>query len=204
MSSTNTSRSNWRQRMAEKERREKEAIARAAEQERQKHAILNETNFPSNLVSTAHPVTHVFKLQGFANRAAEAERKDQQERTIQAYRQQRSQYTAMSDRMLASGIVGIHRKRASYTDEEEDEEELPQSLDTLNELYPRHRGRHYSTDPDAEGWREVLRYHRKKRVLTNAELERKARAEILGEDDDEDDEDMNGDLTDRNQRREFY
>lgn len=207
MSFNSNTRTNWRQRMAEKERREREAVAAAAEQERLKHAVLNETNFPSHLVSTARPVTHVFKLDGFAGRAAEAERKEQTERTLKAYQKQRSQHMAISDRMLASGIVGIHRNRrgATYEDEEEEMNEQPPSQDTLNELYPRHRGRHYSTEPDAEGWREVIRYYRKKRVLTNAELERKARAEILGENDDSsEDVDMNGDLADRDQRREFY
>lgn len=206
MSFPNSNRTNWRQRMADKERREKEAAAHAAEQERLKHTVLNETNFPSHLVSTARPVTHVFKIDGFASRAADAERKEQAERTLQQYQKQRTQHMALSDRILASGIVAIHRKRHETTYREEDlEEEQPQMQQTLDELYPRHRGRHYSTEPDSDGWREVIPYYRKKRVLTNAELERKARAEILGEDDESEDTlDMNGDLSENGQRRHFY
>jgi hypothetical protein len=44
---------------------------------------------------------------------------------------------------------------------------------------------------------------KKARTLTEAELARKYRAEFFGE-EDEDEEDVNGDLTDRNQRRDFY
>ena len=60
------------------------------------------------------------------------------------------------------------------------------------------------TEPDSEGFRTVTRRARKQvRTLTEAELARKYRAEFFGEDDEEE-EDVNGDLTDRNQRRDFY
>jgi hypothetical protein len=42
------------------------------------------------------------------------------------------------------------------------------------------------------------------RELTEADLVRKYREEFFGEGEDDDDVDHNGDLTDRNQRREFY
>lgn len=201
-----TTRTPWRQRMLEKERREREAVALAAEQERLKHTVLNETNFPSHLVSTAHPLpkTH---LQGFASRAAEAEEKDRHQTLVQTHKRRRAQMESRTTEMLAAGLhrVRVSRRRI-VEDQDEDLESLEPTLtsEELEDLYPRHRGRRYSTEPDAEGWREVIRYHRKKRVLTNAELERKARAEILGEDSEEDDDDLNGDLMDRNQRREFY
>jgi len=200
MSTTNT-RSNWRQRMVEKDRREREAVAAAAEQERLKHTVLNETNFPSHLVSTAHPLTYRLPLNGFASRAAEAEEKDQHQKLVQEHKRHRARMDRLSNQMLAPRLHRRHR--LDYDEEGEVEVQANKHLSGLDELYPRHRGRHFSTEPDAEGWREVIRYHRKKRVLTNAELERKARAEILGEDSEEE-QDLNGDLTDRNQRRDFY
>lgn len=190
----------WRQRMAEKERREKEAIAHAADQERMKHTVLTEANFPSHLVSTAHP--RILNLQGFASRAAEAEHKERQNILVQQYQRQRAAMDARSNRIMSSGVVSLRRSR-KVRDVEEDYDDEPQvQAPGLSELYPAHGPRRYSTPPDSDGWREVTRYYRRQRVMTNAELERKARAEILGEDDEE--EDVNGDLGDRNQRREFY
>ena len=202
--STNT-RSNWRQRMAEKERREREAAAAAAEQERLKHTVLNETNFPSHLVSTAHPLPKT-QFGGFASRAAEAEEKDQHQKLVNQTKRHRERMDRIAGELLAGSLHRVRTsRRQQETYEDEDEEDIPPTMtkDELDELYPRHGGRRFSTEPDNEGWREVVRYHRKKRALTDAELDRKARAEVLGEESDEDD-DLNGDLTDRNQRREFY
>lgn len=200
-----TTRTNWRQRMLEKERREREAVAHAAEQERLKHTVLNETNFPSHLVSTAHPLPKT-QLKGFASRAAEAEEKDQHHKLVQEHKRRRARMERTTTEMLA---LGLHRVRATsdrrYAEESEEEDEVPTlTREEMEDLYPRHRGRRYSTEPDADGWREVIRYQRKKRVLTEAELERKARAEILGEDSEEDEQDVNGDLADYAQRRAFY
>jgi hypothetical protein len=202
--STTNNRSNWRQRMVEKERREREAVAAAAEQERLKHTVLNETNFPSHLVSTAHPLTYRLPLNGFASRAAEAEEKDTRQKLIQEHKRHRARMDRMTSDVFNAGLHRVHTSRRHRIDYGDDEDEIEVQVNKgLSEMYPRHRGRHFSTEPDAEGWREVIRYTRKKRVLTDAELERKARAEILGEDSEED-EDLNGDLTDRNQRRDFY
>jgi hypothetical protein len=203
MSNTNLRNNNWRQRMAEKERREKEAVAHALEQERLKHTVLNESNFPSDLISTAHPVTS--QMQGFATRAAEAERKDQIEQTVREYRHQRAKFEAETNNRIASGVVTFRElgfRQPKFVDEEDFYEDEKVEAPNLDELYPPHRSTRYCTPPDSEGWRRVVRYTRKKRELTNAELERMARAEILGE--DADDNDVNADLTDRNQRRQFY
>lgn len=193
--------------MVEKERREREAVAAAAEQERLKHTVLNETNFPSHLVSTAHPLPYRLPLNGFASRAAAAEEKDARQKLVQEHKRHRARMERLTTERLAAGLHRVRTTRRRYEDDDEDEEEETGptlTTEELDELYPRHGGRRFSTDPDAEGWREVIRYHRKTRVLTDAELERKARAEILGEDSDENEEDLNGDLTDRNQRRSFY
>ena len=191
--------------MAEKERREREAVAAAAEQERLKHTVLNETNFPSHLVSTAHPLPKT-QLHGFASRAAEAEEKDRHEKLVNQTKRHRDRMNRMTGELFAGSLHRVRTSRRRYANDEEQEEVIQPTMtpDEVNELYPRHGSRRFSTDPDAEGWREVIRYCRKKRVLTEAELERKARAEILGEESEEEDEDHNGDLTDRNQRREFY
>jgi hypothetical protein len=186
--------------MAEKERREKEAIAHAAEQERMKHTVLTEANFPSHLVSTAYPRT--LNLQGFASRAAEAEHKERQNILVQQYRRQRAAMDARSNRIMSSGVVSLRRSRKVRDVEEEYEDEPQTQAPDLSELYPQHGPRRYSTLPDSDGWREVTRYYRRQRVMTNAELERKARAEILGEEDEQ--EDVNADLNDLNQRRGFY
>jgi hypothetical protein len=194
MSSNNV---NWRQRMAEKQRREKEALAFAAEQERAKHAVLNETNFPTHLVASARQSAY---MTGFANRAHAAEIKDQVEKRMQEYRKQRAEMDAHTNHQFASGVVPLRRRRKHHVEEEIVEDEVVPT--TLDERFPSHGRRRRTTPPDNEGWREVTRYYRKKRMMTDAELERKARAEILGEEDEE--EDVNGDLGDRNQRREFY
>jgi ABC-type sugar transport system ATPase subunit len=92
------------------------------------------------------------------------------------------------------------------------EEEMDAQSDALSgvedvspsTLYPPHGRRGTYTEPDAEGFRTVTRRTRAKpRTLTEAELARKYRAEFFGEEDEEE-EDVNGDLTDRNQRRDFY
>ena len=204
MSSTNTRSTNWRQRMADKERREKEALAYLAELERAKHAVLNEFNFPSHLVAAAWPVSA--QISGFADRAAEADRKDQIEQQVREYRKQRAALESQTNQKFASGVVtfrGLGFRPHRQVQEEEDEnwhDDVEEVVD-LTELYPPHRGRRYCTEPDSEGWRRVIRYTRTKRELTNAELEHLARTEILGQ---EEDADLNGDLNDRNQRREFY
>ena len=195
MSSNNV---NWRQRMADKQRREKEAMIFAAEQERAKHAVLNETNFPTRLGARSRMN---IPMLGFADRAHAGEIKDQVDKRMQQYRKQRAEMDAHTNHQFASGVVPLHRPRRNrnYEEESVEVEVVPVTLD---ERFPSHGRRRRTTPPDYEGWREVTRYYRKKRMMTDAELERKARAEILGEEDEEDD--VNGDLGDRNQRREFY
>lgn len=182
----------WRQRL------EKENAALAAENARLKNLVNNEENFPSNLVSTAHRMEN--KMTGFAEKAAEAEMRDVAERKVREYRQQKAYREAKENR----GVF-IYRRRPQYEAEEEDDlSTLPETLDGLEEKFPPHRSRRYCTAPDSDGWRLVTKYLRTKRELTEAELEAKYRAAILGEDDDSEEQDVNGDLTERNQRREFY
>lgn len=196
MSST-ISRTNWRRRMAEKE---------AVDAERARQAALQKTekNFPSNLVATARPVPP--GLEGFAARAFEAEQREAQERAAQEYRNRRSEHERMRDELTAAGVFPQFRPLSRDARDAVVELDEDQHL-SLAEEFPRHGRRRYSSEPDNEGWRTVIRYLRKKRKMTAAERDRKVRAEILGdhsEDASIEDADMNGDLTDRSQRRNFY
>jgi hypothetical protein len=160
-----------------------------------------------------------------ARRIEESHIKDQVRKQMEAYRQ------ATSDRErrnIINGVVIIPRSDVRFGRYEEDtyyEEPIVQSLD---EQYPPHgkRGTYsavYSDpqfgeiaasqaplNPDgtrpkaaefSEGWREVMKRVRRKHIMTNAELERAA---AMSHENDSDEGDHNGDLTDRNQRRNFY
>jgi hypothetical protein len=73
----------------------------------------------------------------------------------------------------------------------------------MTEMYPGHGKRKTYSLPDSEGWRTVEKKRRKqKRELTEAELYQKYMN--TRPDDEEDEVDLNGDLIEKVQRRDFY
>lgn len=150
-------------------------------------------------------MTTTARPRSFASRAFEAEQRDLHERAVNEYRQRRNEHERRMDDIAAAGV--FPQFRASRTTETEYIEEEETAPLPPSEQFPRHGKRRYSTEPDAEGWRIVTRYLRKKPKMSKAERDRKARAEILGEDNEtasDDDIEMHGDLADRSQRRDFY
>ena len=152
--------------------------------------------------------------------------KDELRKQMEAYRRATSE---RERRNIVNGVVILRRpRRQNYAEDEYDESTSFVEEDDINEQFPPHgkRGRYSAvfsdpqfgeiaarqappnpdgSRPTAEefthGWREVTKRVRRKRVLTNAELERAAAGPA---EDDSEDGDLNGDLTDRNQRRDFY
>ena len=172
--------------MAEKDRAQKESAARTNEEALLKPTIKNEQNFPTTLVSSARPVGVV----GFAQKAAEAEQRDIAEKAAQEYRKQKA-----ATRELPPDVF-VYRRRKPVDDldyGDTDDEDEP--------VRPPAGARGTCTATDSEGWATVTRRTHKKRELTDAELDRLARTDILEEAEDMD---MNGDLGDTNQRRQFY
>lgn len=161
-----------------------------------------------------------------ARRIEEAHLKDEVRKQLEAYRNAKS---ARERRNIVNGIY-IFRQGRNLADVEEDyEEESVDEANPLDEQFPPHGKRgtyspvysdpefgklaaeHAPPNPDGtprtaeeftHGWRDVTKRVRRKRVMTNAELERAA---ALSQDEyNSEDGDHNGDLTERNQRREFY
>lgn len=198
MSTTRNTQPSWRQRMLEKERQEREALARAAEAERQKQYANTEANFPTTLVTTARATKST--LPAFAKTAAQAEEREIRRRQREAY----ANSQAARERRDAMHTVAFRHRRQRVEDEEEDETETVPDQ-SLSELYPPHGRRGTYTDPDNDGWRLVTKRQRRKRELTDAELEKKYRNEILNEDGSSEGsrEAWNDDLMDRN-NRELY
>ena len=87
--------------------------------------------------------------------------------------------------------------------QDEDYEEEWEDVE-IGELYPPHGRRGTYTAPDEEGWRLVTRlpFRPPHGEMTEAQLHQMYLDR--GNQNDEDEQDVNGDLTDRNQRREFY
>jgi hypothetical protein len=191
MSSTrNQPTSNWRQRQAEKERLASDAIHR-------KKVAKTEENFPTTLVATAHRMV-VNDGPDLASRLLEAHIKEEVRKQVAAY------HKAENDRERRNIVNGLYifRRGRATEDEEEDEDEEEAPPVSLSEQFPAHGRRGFSTEPDSEGWRLVTKRWRHKKTLTNAQLERLAA--LPGEDEWDEENDHNGDLTDRNQRRDFY
>lgn len=190
---------NWRAREAAKEQERREVARRTTEEADRKRYEKTETNFP-NLVAKSNRV--VIPPQGFSKLAQKWQEDDSIEKQMEAYKR------ASSERERQ---IIIHRFRHSieepvYEDEydgEYEEEEEPQPRIPMTVQFPGHGKRHTFTLPDNEGWRTVVRRAlKKKRELTNMELYRKY-MNTHG-DDDSQSEGMNEDLTERDQRREFY
>jgi hypothetical protein len=105
---------------------------------------------------------------------------------------------------MRNGVFLFRKSRGGYQDEEEESHD-GSFLIVDEEKYPGHGKRGTFTEADEDGWRIVTKRVRRKRELTDAELERKWRADILHEEDGgEEQGDYNGELTEVDQRREFY
>jgi hypothetical protein len=190
---TATARPTWREREAQKVRHQREAVARAAEEAHAKSFAKTEENFPTTMRPsdrvTSRPPGKFAELASKMQSDEDAQRRVRKVRTV-----------------IYEPVIAVRSGRRTYEDEEDfmDEEE-DQSLVDLNEMYPPHGKRGTYTAPDSEGWRLVTKKTRKQpRELTEAELVQKYRDTFFGEAEDGEDADHNGDLTDRNQRREFY
>ena len=184
MSSINNSRITWRQREAEK--------ARLVQQRK---VAKTEENFPTTLAAST---ARIVALPGMAERILEAHIQEEVQRRVEAYR---SSIEARERRSLMNGIYFNHRRRGGY---QEEVEEVKQRPITHNEKWPGHGRRGTFTQPDEDGWRLVVNRLRRKRELTDEEMERKWRVDMLNDDDDEEQADYNGELTEAGQRRDFY
>jgi hypothetical protein len=200
---TTTARPTWREREAQKERQQREAVARAAEETQRKKIAKTEENFPSTMKPIQKMTIH--ETGKFAALAAKWNVDEQLLRSAKNDRERK----IIRDTVMFIRSGGRPRdyyeseedeiERENMMSYEEDEEE-----ETMDEKFPSHGKRGRSTAPDIEGWRTVVRKTRKQpRELTEAELAQKYRDEFFNG-EDEDDVDHNGDLTERNQRREFY
>lgn len=198
--STATRNVHWRQRVAEKERLQKEAALRAIELEQQKLYENTESNFPSTLPKVNHMT--VRDGPAMAEKILEAHIQAEVRKQMEAYH---NAANARQRRDIVNGVYIFRRNRNLADVDGEYYEDEPEKPKTLSEQFPSHGKRGFCTEPDSEGWRLVIKRTRRKqtRALTNAELERKYRDEILGEEDEED-IDQHGDLTERAQRRDFY
>jgi hypothetical protein len=157
-----------------------------------------EANFPTTLASTVRAVAQ--EGPAMAERILEAHIKEEVRKQMEAYR---ASMEARERRNMVNGVFLL--PTAKRAQEEEEEEYVPRlSVAEARSLqFPGHGKRGYCTEPDQEGWRLVTRRLRRKHELTDAEMERKWRADILNEEDEEQ-ADYNGELTDAGQRRDFY
>ena len=180
-------RTNWKQRQAEKD-------SRAAELEQQKRTAKTEENFPTTLASETRRV--VSDGPDLAERILEAHIKEEVRKRMTAY------HTAASERERRNIVNGVYIfRRGRATEDEEYEDEYVEKPMTMSQQFPPHGKRGYYGPPDGEGWRLATKRCRRKHVMTNAELERAA---ALDDEDNSEEGDHNGDLSERNQRRDFY
>jgi hypothetical protein len=158
-----------------------------------------EENFPTTLAATVRAVSQ--QGPGMAERILQAHIQEEVRKQMQAYR---ASMEARERRNMVDGVFLFPTSRRGY-EEEEDEEELPMLsvAEQRSIQFPGHGKRGYCTEPDLEGWRLVTKRLRRKHELTDAEMERKWRADILNEEEEEEG-DHNGDLSEAGQRREFY
>jgi hypothetical protein len=179
MSSSNRTSTTWRQREKEKERIQMEQIAL----EKEKAFAKTETNFPTTISSTVRKV--IAEGPDLAARILEAHIQEEVRKQVAQH------YAAVQERERQAILHGVYldpsRRSRKRRFEEDDESVAPRPL-SLREQFPSHGRRGYSTDPDSEGWREVIKRVRRIRVLTNAELERLA---SLSNEDEEEVEERN-------------
>lgn len=200
---TATARPTWRDREAQKQRQDREAILKAAEDARIQSFAKTEENFPSlskaldKMVVPGGPPGKFAELASKLNATVEVETKEEDIAPTVGIRNASKRYQRTDD------------DEESYVYVREEEESVDESTpkENFNEKYPPHGKRGTCSPPDHEGWRYVLKKKAKKqkRTLTEAELQKKYREEFFGEGEEgEENVDMNADLTERNQRRDFY
>jgi hypothetical protein len=170
MSSSNT-RTTWRQREAEK--------ARA---EQLKRFAKTEENFPSTIASAARAVAR--EGPGMAERLLEAHIKEEVRKQVEAYR---ASMQARERRNIVNSVFMFNRSRGGY--QEDEESDAGSYIIVEEEKWPGHGRRGTYTEADEDGWRIVTKRLRRKRELTDEEMEQA---------------DYNGELTENGQRREFY
>jgi hypothetical protein len=128
----------------------------------------------------------------------EAHVQEEVRKKVAAYR---ASVKARERRNIVNSVFMFRQSRGGY---EEEEEDAP-IVNTYNDTWPGHGKRGTYTEADSEGWRTVIKRQRRKRELTDEEMERKWRADILNEEEHEQEQaDYNGELSENGQRREFY
>jgi hypothetical protein len=182
-----------------KERQQREAERMEEEKVEREKIAKTEENFPSTMKPVEKMTVHDGPSGKFAELANKMETDNEATRKAKKARRQRYDYNPAL--FLRSG----GHTTMTYDEEDSGPEEGETPKEDLNEKYPTHGKRGTCSAPDHEGWRTVTkRVKKQKRELTEAELVKKYREEFFGEDDEEHQQEMNGDLTDRNQRRDFY
>ena len=201
---TATARPTWRDREAQKQKEQREATLRAKEEAELQKFANTEENFPSliklkdNMTVHGGPPGKFAELASKLNATVAVDVKEDDVAPTVTIRNKSNRYKRPDDDEESYVYI---RDDASTVIEESAPKE------NLNEKYPPHGKRGTYSGPDHEGWRYVTKKKTKKtkRTLTEAELQRKYREEFFGEGEDgEENVDMNADLTERNQRREFY
>ena len=198
---TTTARPTWREREAMKERQQREAARLAVEEAERKKVAKTEENFPAMI----QPPEQMRVFSGPSGRFVELANKMQQdEESAIAKKKARARKVATDSAVLF--VRSGSRRQTTYDEYDEyEEDEQVSTQEDINEIFPPHGKRGTYSEPDYEGWRTVTKKTRKQpRELTEAELVKKYRDTFFGEGDETDDVDLNGDLTERNQRREFY
>lgn len=195
---TATARPTWRDREAEKQRQAKETALKAAEDARIQSFANTEENFPSLInakeTMTVHggPSGKFAELASKLQTAQEAPPKEETVAPTPSVRSKKRQFRRADE----EGEVYVYVR--------EEEEPTPKKpKEDLNEKYPTHGKRGSCSAPDSEGWRTVTkRVKKQKRPMTEAELQKKYREEFFGE--HEENEEMNADIAESSQRRDFY
>lgn len=133
-----------------------------------------------------------------ASRLTEIYTRDDLHHKMEAYRR------AKSDRERRELIDGVYilRRRAESSVPTIVDETIHSGPIDRSEQWPCHQGRDYSTEPDSDGWRLVVKKLRVRRHLTDTELEAKyADAWKVG---DVDEDELNDELVEGSYRRRFY
>ena len=201
---TATARPTWRDREAQKQREERESARKAKEEAELKKFALTEENFPTlsqanQMLVHDGPRGKFAELAGKLNSTPEVAPEEEKIAPTVTIRNKSQRYQRPDDD--EESYIYIRDEEESVIDDTPKE--------NLNDKYPPHGKRGTYSGPDHEGWRYVLKKKAKKtkRTLTEAELQKKYREEFFGENGEEGEGgegDMNADLTERNQRREFY
>ena len=196
---TKKSTTTWREREAQKERQQREAVVRAAEEVQRKKLAKTEENFPT----TIQPVNHmtIMPIGKFAELATKWQ--IDEEIMYRHAKNDRERKVIRDTVMFLRSHGTAERVRPDEEYDDEEEEVWTVQPEPLSERFPPHGRRGRCTAPDGDGWRLVTKKLRKQvRTLTEAELAQRYRSAFFAGDEEE--ADVNGDLTDRNQRRDFY